>query len=248
MEKNELATTPEKNYLGSFDNMQSLCKKLLQTPHYKKIGEEGIFAIVQTARSLGVDPLQALGGGLYFVKGKVEMSARMMGALIRARKHSVKRDSKSNNTICILHGKRFDTGDEWSESFSLDEAEKAGLTRNPVWKNFTRDMLYARALSRLARQLFPDVIGNCYVEGELSYDQNIAPEQKEERISEFQVNDLKELLAQVPKYREQVNKHMRGKKAEDLTIKEYNKLRTTALSRLKDQELSNVEEVEHVSA
>jgi hypothetical protein len=29
-------------------------------------------------------------------------------------------------------------------------------------------MLFARSISRLARQLFPDVIGNCYVEGEVS--------------------------------------------------------------------------------
>jgi len=155
----------------------------MQTPHYSKIGNEGIMAIVETAKSLGVDPRQALGGGLYYVRGKVEMSSRMMNALIRSRKHSVTRDKKSDDTICILHGKRSDNGDTWTESFSMDEAKKAGLVRNGPWTTFPRDMLFARALSRLARQLFPDIIGNCYVEGEISLDRNIMNTLEESNFS-----------------------------------------------------------------
>lgn len=162
------------SYVAELRNTQTLCEMLLKTPHYAKMGPEGIFAIVETAKSLGVDPRQALGGGLYFVKGKVEMSSRMMAALIRAKKHSITRDTKSNDQVCILHGKRSDTNDCWTESFSIEEAQRAGLVRaGSPWQTFPRDMLYARALSRLARQLFPDVIGNCYVEGEIALDPNI---------------------------------------------------------------------------
>ena len=155
---------------------QAICQTLMMSSHYAKLGKEGIFAIVQTARQLDIDPLAALGGGLYYVKGKVEMSARMMNALIRKHRHSITRDERSNDTICILHGKRADTHDTWTESFSIEEAKKAGIYRNGVWTNFTRDMLFARALSRLARQLFPDVIGNVYVQGEIELDPNIPEE------------------------------------------------------------------------
>jgi len=161
------------NVVKELQNTHELCQLLLKTPHYAKMGPEGIFAVVETAKSLGIDPRQALGGGLYYVKGKVEMSARMMNSLIRAQKHSITRDPKSNDEICILHGRRADNGDTWTESFSMEDAKRAGLTNNSVWKNFSRDMLFARALSRLARQLFPDVIGNVYVEGEISLDSNI---------------------------------------------------------------------------
>lgn len=162
------------NMLTELKNTHELCNLLMKTPHYTKMGQEGIFAIVETAKSLGVDPRLALGGGLYFVRGKVEMSARMMSALIRGKKHSITRDKQSNDQICILHGRRADNGDCWTESFSIEEAKKAGLVRpNTPWVNFTRDMLYARALSRLARQLFSDIIGNCYIEGEISLDPNI---------------------------------------------------------------------------
>ncbi len=153
--------------------IQTFCAQLMRTPHYAKLGNEGIFAIVSAANSLGIDPLTALDGGLYYVKGKVEMSARLMNSIIRSQKHSITKDKKSDDTICILHGKRSDNGDTWTESFSWVEAVKAGLDKNPVWKNYTRDMLFARALSRLARQLFPDIIGNVYVEGEIAFDPNI---------------------------------------------------------------------------
>lgn len=159
--------------LTELKKTHELCQLLMKTPHYAKMGPEGIFAIVETAKSLKIDPRLALGGGLYFVRGKVEMNARLMNSLIRSRKHSITRDKKSDDTICILHGKRADNGDTWTESFSLEDAKRAGLTNSPVWKNFTRDMLFARALSRLARQLFPDIIGNVYVEGEISLDPNI---------------------------------------------------------------------------
>ena len=183
-DKKEIVVKPADNMLVELKNTHELCNMLMKTPHYQKMGAEGIFAVVETAKSLGVDPRLALGGGLYYVRGKVEMSARMMSSLIRSRKHSITKDTKSNDQLCILHGKRSDTGDCWTESFSIEEAKRAGLVRaNTPWINFPRDMLFARALSRLARQLFSDIIGNCYVEGELSLDPNIKEQSNKKTIN-----------------------------------------------------------------
>ena len=108
----------------------------------------------------------------------------------------------------------------------MAEALKAGLTKNPVWNNFPRDMLYARALSRLARQLFPDLIGNCYVKGEISEDPNIpevaepaqieAPVKKSERLSEDQHKNLSFFLDQVPEYRDKVMAFLQKKGVSNL--------------------------------
>lgn len=185
--------------LMDLQNTHQLCQMLMKTPHYAKMGPEGVFAIVETAKSLDIDPRQALGGGLYYVKGKVEMSARLMNSLIRAQKHSITRDKRSDDSICILHGKRADNGDTWTESFSMADAQRAGLANNAVWKNFARDMLFARALSRLARQLFPDVIGNVYVEGEISLDANIQ-EQKVVPVATEPVAQIDTPKAEAPRY------------------------------------------------
>lgn len=190
---------------------QKVCSVLIKNPYYAKIGNEGLYAIVTNARSLGIDPEQCLNGGLYYVKGKVEMSARMMNSLIRSKQHSVTKDKASNDRICILHGKRADNGDTWSESFSIEEASRAGLLGSAVWKTYPRDMLFARALSRLARQLFPDVIGNCYVEHEIGIDENIRDpieeaivDTKDDKISKEECTLLEETLIKVPDYKEVV--------------------------------------------
>lgn len=215
MNENKKSVLQFNDFNAEIDSLNDLCSKLLKTPHYAKLGYEGVFAILTDAKTLGIDPFVALNGGLYYVKGKVEMSARLMNAKIREGKHSITKDKRSDDTTCILHGKRSDTQDTWTESFSIQEAQKAGLDKNPVWKNYTRDMLFARALSRLARQLFPDVIGNCYVEGEIAYDPNIPQipvvkitEEnlvKEEVITYDQCHFLYNLLQQCPEYYQKVS-------------------------------------------
>lgn len=143
--------------LNDIESMQKMANKLMQSKHYQAMGEAGIFAIVQKAKSLGINPLEALNGGLYYVNGKVGMSTEMMACLIRQAGHSISKDPKSDNNICILNGKRSDTGDVWQIRFSMEDAKKAGIAKH-MYEKWPAIMLYNRAMSTLARQLFPDVI------------------------------------------------------------------------------------------
>lgn len=145
--------------LKDVEMMKKMTSELMKSKHYQKMGEDGIFAIVQSAKTLGINPLEALNGALYYVGGKVGMGAETMNALIRRKGHSIVKDQKSDNTVCILHGKRADSGDTWTVQFSLDDAKRAGLLRN-LYDKYPGVMLYNRAMSMLARQLFPDVIHN----------------------------------------------------------------------------------------
>ena len=263
MNKNEI-TSPAINYLAELKGTQELCRLLMKTPHYAKMGPEGVFAIVETAKSLNIDPRQALAGGLYFVKGRVEMSSRMMASLVRSKGHSFTKDAKSDDNICILHGKRSDTKDCWTESFSIEEAKRAGIYRGP-WQTFPRDMLYARALSRLARQLFPDVIGNCYVQGEIGDDdsikeaayqndshndshndnQNDTSKLPDKRTKE-EVGELLDLLNQLPEYRLEIEEFLQKKDVfafEEIPKPMYDKVLTRAYSKLSIGKTKDLEEV-----
>src|SRR6188508_994784 len=190
--------------LKEIEQTQKMCAALMKTPHYAKMGEVGIYTIVQKSRSIGLNPLDALNGAMYFVNGKVELSANTMNYMIRNQGHSIIKDEKSTSEICILKGKRSDNGDTWTASFSIKEAKMAGIYKN-VWEKYPDDMLFARALTRLARQLFADVIKGCYVEGEISSAieaeknsmQTVAYEeviQSESTISEEQCAELESLL------------------------------------------------------
>lgn len=190
--------------ISEIENTQKMCAMLLKTKHYEKMGPEGVYAIVAKANSLHINPLEALNGGLYFVQGKVGMSSEMMASLIRGQGHSITKDSKSNDTVCILHGKRKDNGDTWTISFSIEDARRAGLLKN-MYEKYPGIMLYNRAMSMLARQLFPDIIkGAGYTMDELKEiaknDFSAFEPKKEEPIQEAKVyvsNEQAEELATI---------------------------------------------------
>jgi hypothetical protein len=114
--KQELIRQPQetKDLVQEIQNMKNLAETLIKTKHYQQLGPDGIFAVIQKAKSLNINPLEALNGGLYYVQGRVEMSAQMMNQLIRSKGHSIQKDPKSTKELCLLHGKRADNSDVWS--------------------------------------------------------------------------------------------------------------------------------------
>lgn len=244
--------------------VEAVCQKLMNTKHYAKMGYDGVFAIVQKAKSLNMSTMDALNGGLYFVQGKVEMSAQAMNQLIRNAGHSIKKDPKSSNEICILHGKRKDNGDTWTESFSLEEARAAGLytpNKPSAWTKYPRDMLFARALSRLARQLFPDTIKGCYVQGEISdapalnapirYDAEIMGSPVKLTLGDDQIEEVLEMVKGhddiLEKLMEFVKK-MGGKEIKDIEAKDFERVKKAIKKLLDEKEaLEKADEVELMS-
>jgi len=159
-----LPAVPQEN---EFKVLQTMARAAASSGLYNGVGsEQKILMILLAARELGIQPMTALNGGLWNIQGKIEISARLMNAMIRKAGHSIV-IRQCDASKCILEGKRSDNGDTFSSTFTYEEAQRAGLTNRQVWKTYTEDMLYARAMSRLARRLFPDVIGSSYVEGEI---------------------------------------------------------------------------------
>ncbi len=238
--------------LAVIEESEHICQALMRLPHYAKIGRDGITAIVAKAQSLKIDPLDALNGGLYSLHGKVEMTSQMMNQLIRQAGHSVRKDARSDDNVCILIGKRADTGDDWCESFSIEEAKRAGIYKEQgTWGKYPRDMLFARALSRLARQLFPDVIKGCYVKGELSEEDEYEIETIQSKpeiitISAEEAEELEILLNKVPDYKERALKWIaethKIHSLQYLTPKIYAGIKSYALKKI--ESLKNLELVE----
>lgn len=153
--------------LQDLEKSRHLCRELMKFPHYAKMGEVGIFAVTEKAKQIGMHPLEALNGALYFVNGKVEMQGQAMLAMIRKNGHSVTLDPKSTNNHVIMHGKRADNGDTWTVSFGIEDAKRAGIYKN-VWEKYTHTMCVWRCTSMLSRFLFSDILKGCYVVGEVS--------------------------------------------------------------------------------
>lgn len=152
---------------NEFQIMQTMARTASSSGLYANVGnEQKILMILLAAHELGIKPMMALNGGIWNIQGKIEISARLMNSMIRRAGHSIK-VVQCDSSKCVLEGKRADNGDSFTAQFTMEEAQRAGLASRAVWKNYAEDMLYARAMSRLARRLFPDVIGTAYVEGEI---------------------------------------------------------------------------------
>lgn len=167
-----------------FQMLQVIAKNAQESGLYAGMGQQcKIFMVLLAARELGVSPMLALNGGIWNIQGKIEISSRLMNGLIRRAGHSIN-IVVSNDTHCTLLGKRSD-GDSFETSFNMDDATKAGLSGGNVWKKYPADMLYNRCMSRLARRLFPDVIGTAYVEGEIKEAKEV------ERLEQAECEEIK---------------------------------------------------------
>jgi len=171
-----LTTTISLPSEAELNSYKLIAKVAASNPHWRKLGGNGnndeaiiatILSVMLLARELGFSPMQAISGGINNIQGKFEISARLMNQAIRGRGHKVKVKTLTDD-ICIIWGQRKDTLEEMEVSYHIEEARRSGLVKDGgAWKKTPQDMLFARAISRLARRLYPDCIGGCYIEGEL---------------------------------------------------------------------------------
>ncbi len=126
---------------------------------------ENVILAALTGKSLGWDVTTAM-RFVHVVEGKPTISAEGMVALVRRAGHSL--SGESGDQQATVKGRRGDTGDEMSVTFTMAQARTAGLANKQVWKSYPSSMLWARAVSQLCRMLFPDVLlGASYTAEEL---------------------------------------------------------------------------------
>ena len=126
---------------------------------------------VLAGREMGYGPFASV-QGIHIIQGKPSISANLMAAAVKGsgrydyRVRNMGDDAVSIEFFEVANGKRESLG---VSSYTLKEAGAAGLTSNPTWKKFPRNMLFARALSNGVRWYCPDVFsGNAvYVPEEL---------------------------------------------------------------------------------
>lgn len=241
-----LTTTDFGSQLAELEKIYDVCRKLMMTPHYKKIGEEGVHAIIAKAKSLGISPFEALNGGFYCINGKVGMSTEMMNALVRQRGHSIVQ-VESTDKVCTLRGKRCDTGDEWTCTFNVKDAQDAGLWNGATWRKYPKVMLYNRCMSMLFRQLFADLsLGAGYVKDEIDeitktgdYEKNLPEaesiEVEYEKASVEQAEELDNILSECSEnYQISFQKRLKSRGWNnicDMEITVYNAMKEHALEK-----------------
>ncbi len=124
-----------------------------------------IVAAGLAGRAYGWDVMTSM-RQFHVIEGTASLRPESMLGLVRQAGHSVV--VEVGEAGAVAHGKRADTEDTHSASFTMTDAEVAGLANKKNWKQYQDAMLTWRAVSKLCRVLFPDVVlGAGYVPEEL---------------------------------------------------------------------------------
>lgn len=136
---------------------------------------ESAFALMARGMSLGLPPLTAL-SEMHLIEGRAELSSDLMAAMIlRSGLCEEWTWVSVTATRCELRTKRKGAAPT-SVVWTIDRAKTAGLDGRANFKRFPEAMLRARAISELARMVYPDVTSGVYVYGE------VGPEREREEL------------------------------------------------------------------
>lgn len=121
---------------------------------------------IQRGLELGLAPMEAM-SSLHIMEGKVTMSAQLMGALVRRAgyRYQVVEHTYQRCELRWIDPQGHELG---SSSFSMEDAQKAGIGGRGNWNKYAREMLFARAVSQGARWFAPEVLLGCYLPEEMA--------------------------------------------------------------------------------
>ena len=150
--------------IDPFQLAERVSKSGLVPQAYRGKPMDAAVAIMYGAE-VGLPPMTSL-QRIIVINGKPTLDAQGMAALIRGAGHSITGDATDTEATAI--GKRLDNGDTMTVTFTIADAKRANLVKNGPWTQYPSSMLWARAVSKLARELFPDVLmGMSYVPEEM---------------------------------------------------------------------------------
>jgi hypothetical protein len=215
LQMNELKlTSKEMPDLHEMEMLMKYCEILAKAPSFSSFGGmPGIFALVMSARELGVGPMAALNGGMYLIPSKIDkdgnpkgtptimMAARTMSMMIWKAGHTIEEIEASDRKV-TLKGTRRDNGISMTVTMDMNKAKMAGLTHDnygkpKVWSTWFKnpeDMLWKTCVAKLGRRLFTDVIGSAYEPSEFEEKENEEKEKEKKQTKSLKGKNVPEVL------------------------------------------------------
>lgn len=157
----------DRDQLNTFKSQMLTLVKSGLLPNHVKTPEQA-FTIAQMGRELGVPHMTAF-SSIYVVSGKPALSADLMLALIRKKNpQAIINFLELTNECCSIEVTRDKAHKPTKISFSMADAERAGIANGATWKKYPRALLRSRCISEMARAIFPDaLLGFSYTPEEL---------------------------------------------------------------------------------
>ena len=125
---------------------------------------EAVMVILAQGAELGLPPMAAL-RQIHVVNGRAVLSADLMRALVLRMGGRI-RCVESTPDRATFAGSRGEEPEQ-SITWTMQMAQRAGLTGKGPWTQYPGAMLRARASAELCRLVWPDVVGGLYTPDEM---------------------------------------------------------------------------------
>lgn len=129
---------------------------------------EGVIATIALGRELGLSMMTSL-RSIHIIDNKQSLSAQLMVALVlKSGLAEYFEPVELTDTKCVWETHRKGARNPFKVTHTIEMAQAANLVKpGSGWMKNPQDMLTARTSSRLARMIYPDVVGNLYSPEEL---------------------------------------------------------------------------------
>lgn len=158
----------------------SIAQKAVESKLFSNFrSPEEAFIVILTGAEYGVTPMRAL-RGFHVIGGKACPSADFLASLVLASGKCKEWEFvERTDERVTLQTLRAGSSRPSSSTWTIERAVKAGVTNNPTWKKYPAQMLSARAIAELARQVYPDVCAGMYTPDEMESPSQEAPQRVE---------------------------------------------------------------------
>ena len=168
-EKKEVVVSKEMS-LTILQDMMPLCEVFVKSGIFEDVKDVAQAIVkVLAGREIGLTPLESM-MNLYIVKNRVAASSKVISSLVKKSKVYDYKITKLDNEECNIEFVKYSAEGVaeviGTSSFTIKDAARAGVVNGTNWKNYPRNMLFARAITNGARWFCPDVYSG-YAEEEL---------------------------------------------------------------------------------
>lgn len=150
---------PGKMTLGELKELASVYVDSGSFPDLKNVAQA--IVKIKAGEDLGFSPHVAI-AGIHFFQGRAVIGANLLASLIKdSGKYEYKVLQNDKKTCSIQMMQMF--GGEWRNmgvpvTYTIEDAQVAGLTSKDVWKKFPADMLFAAVIRQACRRYCADVL------------------------------------------------------------------------------------------
>ncbi len=150
--------------IRSLDELDRIAEKAAKSGIFGVKRPEQAFALMMLSADMGVSPMRALQEYHVLADGRVTITAS--AALGRFKKAGGRiRYLERTEERCTVEAEH--AGSKVTVTWTLEDAQRAGLLGSHSWKRYPRQMLSARATMEAIRAVAPEVLSGMYAPEEL---------------------------------------------------------------------------------